>query len=359
MESMIQLESIFAGVLLGTAVGDALGLPRENMSAARAKRWWRSEPLRHRFILGRGMVSDDTEHTCLVAQALLASGGISEQFGIELAARLRWWLAACPAGLGRATLLGTLRLWCGYHPANSGVYSAGNGPAMRSAMLGIWAGEDVDYLRTLVHISTHITHTHPDAEHGALAVALSARFAARNRTAHFNPHELLAELKHHMPVGAMSGQLDLVARHLASNSTPEVFAAELGCRQGVSGYVLHTVPAALFCWLKFPHEFPTAVEQVIQLGGDTDTTGAIVGALAGVVHGATAIPPAWLDGLWEWPRSVDWMKRLALRLSEARMADDPSNVKPLPWRWPLVIPRNAIFLLTVLVHALRRLAPPY
>src|SRR6478752_86083 len=60
--------------LLGTALGDSLGLPSEGMSRSRiAKRW--KGPLEQRFLFGRGMLSDDTEHTILSAQALLLCGG--------------------------------------------------------------------------------------------------------------------------------------------------------------------------------------------------------------------------------------------------------------------------------------------
>ena len=58
------------GSLLGTAIGDALGLPDEGVSRQRATRML-GPPDRHRFFLRRGMFSDDTEHTCMVAQALL------------------------------------------------------------------------------------------------------------------------------------------------------------------------------------------------------------------------------------------------------------------------------------------------
>ena len=52
-----------AGVILGTAVGDALGLPREGLSRRRAGKLFGDPPLGHHFLFGRGMVSDDTEHT--------------------------------------------------------------------------------------------------------------------------------------------------------------------------------------------------------------------------------------------------------------------------------------------------------
>ena len=59
------------GTLLGTAVGDALGLPSEGISRRRAQRLFKGR-WRHRLVLNRGMISDDTEHTLFVAQPLLA-----------------------------------------------------------------------------------------------------------------------------------------------------------------------------------------------------------------------------------------------------------------------------------------------
>jgi len=48
--------------LLGTALGDSLGLPSEGMSRARIANRWKG-PLKQRFLFGHGMLSDDTEHT--------------------------------------------------------------------------------------------------------------------------------------------------------------------------------------------------------------------------------------------------------------------------------------------------------
>src|SRR5262245_19305467 len=150
---------LIAGVVLGTAVGDALGLPREGLSPRRARRLYGGPPLRHRFLLGRGMTSDDTEHTCLLAQALLRHADDPARFARSLAWGLRGWLLCLPAGVGRATLRSCLKLWLGFPPARSGVWSAGNGPAMRSALLGVCLGDDPDRLRSFVRASTRLTHT--------------------------------------------------------------------------------------------------------------------------------------------------------------------------------------------------------
>src|SRR3954465_809146 len=101
--AIADLEISLAGVLVGTAVGDALGLPLEGLSRRRQARLF-PPPLRHRFALGRGMISDDTEHTFVVAQSLLDSPDDPARFQRQLARRLRWWLAALPAGIGFATL---------------------------------------------------------------------------------------------------------------------------------------------------------------------------------------------------------------------------------------------------------------
>ena len=68
-----------AGAILGCAVGDAVGLPYEGLSRRRGVRLL-GTPDRHRFVFGHGMVSDDTEHSCMVAQALCASPTDADEF---------------------------------------------------------------------------------------------------------------------------------------------------------------------------------------------------------------------------------------------------------------------------------------
>src|SRR5689334_12933345 len=108
----VRLEDQFAGVLLGTAVGDALGLPAENLSPGRIRRWWKGQ-WRMRLVFGRGMISDDTEHTLMVAQALLSDSTDPRAFQRALGRKFRWWFAALPGGVGLATAKACLRLWLG------------------------------------------------------------------------------------------------------------------------------------------------------------------------------------------------------------------------------------------------------
>ncbi len=96
-------EKAIIGCILGTAVGDALGLPYERMSPSRARKLL-GPPKRYRFVFGRGMISDDTEHTCMVSQSLIESGDNVDTFTRRFASRLRWWILALPAALEKPRL---------------------------------------------------------------------------------------------------------------------------------------------------------------------------------------------------------------------------------------------------------------
>lgn len=73
MNSLTERRDRIEGLVMGATVGDALGLPTEGMTADAIARRWHG-PLRHRFLLGRGMFSDDTEHLFLTGQSVLEPG---------------------------------------------------------------------------------------------------------------------------------------------------------------------------------------------------------------------------------------------------------------------------------------------
>jgi ADP-ribosyl-[dinitrogen reductase] hydrolase len=60
----------FAGILWGTAVGDSIGLPAEGLSREKLKQLGWNDNWKQRLIFGKGMLSDDTEHTIMVVQTL-------------------------------------------------------------------------------------------------------------------------------------------------------------------------------------------------------------------------------------------------------------------------------------------------
>jgi ADP-ribosylglycohydrolase len=349
------------GCLLGLAVGDALGLPREGLSPRRAALLF-PHPDRYQFLLGRGFFSDDTEHACLTAQALLASGGVPTVFARALARGLRWWFAGLPAGIGRATLRACVKLWLGFPPDRSGVHSAGNGPAMRAPLLGVCLASDPATLGAFVRASTRITHTDPRAEYGAFAVAWAARRAAESRGG--PPPEprrfaddVRAVLKGDLHSAKLFDLLDAMVLSLELGQSTERFADTMELGRGVSGYMYHTVPIAFHAWLSHPDDYRAAVQAAIRCGGDTDTVAAITGALVGIRVGKAGIPPEWLAGIADWPRSVRWIESLAVRVAEGKWREAPQRRLGIAG-WA-ILPRNLLFLAVVLAHAFRRLLPPY
>src|SRR5262249_13042069 len=156
-----------------------------------------------------------------------------------------------------------------------------NAPAMRSALLGVCLGDNLDKLRAYVRAATRLTHTDPRAERGALLVALAARHGATSSPDGVDLSAFLHGAREAMPDmdAELAALLQRVEEHGRRKASLVEFADALGQRRGVSGYVYHTVPVALYAWLRRPGDFRRAVEDVIALGGDADSTGAITGAL--------------------------------------------------------------------------------
>jgi ADP-ribosylglycohydrolase len=346
------------GMLLGTAAGDALGLPMEGLSRRRAARLFPG-PLRHRLLPGRGMVSDDTDHAVLVANALIAHPDDPEAYARSLAWGLRGWLLSLPAGVGWATLRAILRLWLGFGPDRSGVASAGNGPAMRSAPVGILFAERPERMGPFLSATVRITHTDPRAETGAAVVARAAAWgfvwgpnrppdADALRTLFIGPEE---------PCREWNEAVDALLRALAAGHTVAELAEALGQKEGVSGYVIPSVAVAVYAWVRHYGDYRSTVSAVIDLGGDTDTVAAVAGAMAGATVGESAIPEEWIAGLAEWPRTVAALRQIADRLDQTRQSGRPAA--PVRFFGPAALIRNLFFLTVVLAHGLRRLFPPY
>ena len=355
------LSKRFRGILLGTAVGDALGLPAEGMKRSRVLKRYPGR-WRHRFVFNKGMLSDDTEHTLFVAQSLLMHAGSGEKFIRSLAWRLRWWLLALPAGVGLATLKSILRLWVGISPERSGVFSAGNGPAMRSAIIGAFFADAPKSIDAFADASTRITHTDPRASVGARAVAQLAGLIVREDLKQRpSGKHFIAFLKNiSLTDKEWIGLVQLVENGIRDNSDVRQFAKGIGAEKGVSGYMYQTIPVVLYAWYHHFNDFEATLTSVLNCGGDTDTTGAIVGALAGAAGGEKAIPDDWIDNIIDWPCSVNYIRGTADLLARKAIDLDDTISLCKHRKLGIVIPlRNLLFLVIVLLHGFRRLLPPY
>jgi len=271
-----------SNVLLGTAVGDALGVPFETKLA-------NYEPLvawDGKTFLGSkhhglqpGQYSDDTQMSLMVAESLIENHGFNPD---DLAERYVDWIVSGRArGYGKTTLLAIQNIVNGKHWSESGIAgSYGNGTAMRAAPFGVYFRNDLQSLISICKMDSAITHASDEAEAGAIAIGLAAAYAVNGDTS-----SLLSELWQILPASKVRNTVYSLDSLLDSPYiTPEQALRVLGTKADVR----QTVPAALYCFLKFDN-YHEAIVAAIKAGGDTDTTAAIVGALFGAQDGMRGI----------------------------------------------------------------------
>jgi ADP-ribosylglycohydrolase len=344
------LRDRLAGVLLGTALGDALGLPAEGVRPrVIARRFGRMDRFR---LLGRtGFVSDDTEQAALVAESLVRAPRDLAACVRAFRRSLRGWFLRLPFGLGLATLRACLRLIVGLR--RTGVASAGNGAAMRTAVAGVFFHDDAERRRACASALATVTHTDPRAVAGAVAVAdlaaACAEATATDEAARFACHDAARAV---IAEPALGAALDR-ARALACAGAA---AGEAASVLGTSGFVLHSVPFAAFCFLRFGGEPRAALVEAIAAGGDTDSNAAIVGAWVGALHGAAALPGDLVARLHDGPFGPAHLRALAAALTAARAG---AAAAPPRYSRLAALARNLLLYPVVLAHGLRRLLPPW
>jgi ADP-ribosylglycohydrolase len=308
MESFERLK----GMVFGLATGDALGVPVEFSNRESC----RENPVTGMRGFGThtqpaGTWSDDASMTFCTMEAMLGDYH-PELLGDYF---LRWiqqgfWT---PHGLvfdrGLATTAALQRLAAGTPAVLAGgndEMSNGNGSLMRMAPLAWHPEKDEAAFFHLVREASSVTHRHPRSV----------------MACHFYLH-LLRQLFRHKPAKAWEevrmnwpSQMEILwpeaAAELAAFERilqPDfVSLSEDEIQSG--GYVMHSLEASVWCLLN-TNSYADAVLKAVNLGGDTDTTGAICGALAGAFYGYSSIPKEWIRIL---ARTTE-IENLALRFN--------------------------------------------
>jgi poly(ADP-ribose) glycohydrolase ARH3 len=173
--------------------------------------------------------------------------------------------------------------------------SAGNGAAMRVAPVGLLNCVSPSRLAEDARLSSVITHRHPDAVTGAYAVAYLVAAAARGE---LNPVTAVADTVGAIGPGKVADALIRAQGLIAERAEP----GEALRRLGTSGYIVHTVSAAVLCFLYTPRDYERTVINAVMGGNDADTTAAVAGAISGAFNGEPGIPVRWREGV---ERSAD------------------------------------------------------
>ena len=269
------------GAYLGFAIGDALGATVEFMTPREIQARFRSQGGAHRDIVGGGwlrlapgQVTDDTTLSLALGDALLRGARDGRGFEPRLMAEaFAAWLRARPVDCGNTCRRGIQRF---LHdgslqgPPNEG--DAGNGAAMRNLPVALATLGDASSLASVSLAQARITHHHPLSDAATLGLGRIAQ----------------ALLLGAGGDAATALCADLALRHPSFRFRPYPGRA--------SAYVVDTVQTVLHAFTS-EAEFEPAVLLAVHRGEDADTTGALVGMLAGARCGARALPARWLRQL--------------------------------------------------------------
>jgi ADP-ribosylglycohydrolase len=223
---------------------------------------------------------------------------------------------------------------------------------MRAALLGADFSDDPAKRLEFNRLQTLITHTDPKAEWCSRAIVeLAALFCTRETVPAAS--EIIERIRFKDADASYRALLDRLETSLSENSSLKTLLERLGAhpQRGVSGYCFHTLVAVLHCGITHDWTPASALPAIWAAGGDTDTTGAILGALCGALHGPGSFPSRWIDGVMEFPTTITQFETFARATTELRPATNRSAFTP-----PLVL-RNLIFLAVVLSHGFARLIP--
>ena len=320
------------GALLGTAVGDALGMPIEGLSHSNVRTYYKGiKEYRdddQRGDLDAGQWTDDTQMTFAVAEAVAQSpgdpaawpGAVAEAY-VALRPDARRW--------GPTTTTAIDRLADGADPATSGSdESATDGAAMRAAPLGLWwAAAEADRSEAFQAIRPilAVTHRHPAALAAGWGQAAAVRSTALASPSSFDRDAFWDELVETVVWGEerlSEGEEtdDRVSTRLRRLTDQlDSFPLDLGdlC-DGVSVRADEAWPFACAMTARRPLLLENTLLSGINVGGDADTTGAMMGAMLGALHGWEAFPAEWKRGLEDEPQ----LKHTARQVHKALQKDE-------------------------------------
>lgn len=283
MRPNVSLQDRFRGLMVGIAVGDALGRPVEGHHDV-SPSYIDEITTRPRSLA----YSDDAAMSIWLTESLLACGGFD---GADMARRFsNGYLAEPYRGYGRNIIDVFTRVSQGMDWRTAaaiqfdGSGSYGNGGAMRVAPVAAWGHPNLEETVRLARETAQVTHTHPIGIEGAVVQAVAAHHALRDG---FSSEDLLAELDRLVETDEFRIKLEVLGRALERDDDEY---ARLHLGNWVSAH--NSVLTAVYCFL-LANDFADAVIRAIRIGGDTDTIAAMAGALAGARYGIDSVPGPW------------------------------------------------------------------
>lgn len=272
-ERVARAEAIYLGLALGDALGATVEFmtPREIAAQYRVHReirgggWLRLRP---------GSVTDDTTMSLALGEAIIARGG--EVDPLACAQALDAWMRSKPVDIGNTVRRNLIQFrQTGNPEARPSENDAGNGAAMRVLPVALATfGASDDEVRAAVRAQAHVTHNNPQSDAASELVAFVIQEGMRGLPLQTIYRRRIAPFLAEWP------QFTLRAKHL----------------ENPSGWIVETMQAVLQALLDTANIEECLVD-VVNRGGDADTTGAIAGMMACALHYPSLPPTRWLAAL--------------------------------------------------------------
>ncbi|MAT04175.1 MAG: ADP-ribosylglycohydrolase [Acidimicrobiaceae bacterium] len=302
---MTAIEERALGAFYGQAIGDALGMPTQQLprqliaDAIGPVRGFLGGPPQNWISAGMpaGMITDDTEQAMIVAELLVEGNGSVDI--VEFAGRLRSWerIASARGGeqLGPSTRGALEALEAGKPPDEVGARGDTNGGAMRIVPAGIACRPTpIESLVDVVESACRLTHNTELAIGGAAAVAAVVSIGVDGGTVEEALETAIAAAEAGMQRGnytagaSVARRIRLAAELARSDLSDGDFVVEVADLIGTGLPSQETVPTAFALALRWPNDAWRACCAAAEMGGDTDTIGAITGAMLGATLGLGA-----------------------------------------------------------------------
>ena len=265
---------------MGLAIGDAYGAPFEGGPVERLL--WRAIG---KTKDGKIRYTDDTQMAIDLASSFIQNNGVDQQHLATTFAENYSWSRGY--GPGAAWLLKKIKNGTNWQDVNRAKFkhgSFGNGAAMRAPILAMCFPEDKQKLNENIVKSSEITHAHPLAIEGAKLIAFVTHAALHD----WNTEAILEAL----PTWCKSQEYQAKAAfciesiQLSDAVQVKVLKRKLG--NGIAAS--QSCITAIYFALRYRNQsYDLMLTQIFELGGDTDTIGAMAGAIWGAFNGSNAI----------------------------------------------------------------------
>lgn len=274
-QQQLSLAQRALGAYLGLAIGDALGATTEFMTPAEISYKYNQ----HNRIIGGGwlnlkpgQVTDDTEMTLALGETILQHQSVIAE---KVAQSFSDWMRTKPVDIGHTVRRGIIQFRnAGTSEVPENEHDAGNGACMRSLPVALFYwNKPVEQMLQASRVQSHVTHHSPVADAGTEAVLQMITCALH---------------------GGSKDELQQIADALVVKH--KIYRYDQKRQENPSGWIVETLKAVFQSFFQFQGFYDILVD-VVNRGGDADTTGAIAGMIAGAHYGRDAIPEHWLKVL--------------------------------------------------------------